>query len=434
MDNNCNCANSNRIITQKDLQIFRGTYDEVMREPTIDMKFYLAWDTQQLFVGNKHGFKTPYAGKYKNEINAILEDFKGKFIEEINDTQDETISKKVDSMKDSIVQDISDKLTAELTTIAESAASNVTAGLSDRITENTRKIADTNNSISPLRTEIASLKNSLVDVDNEFSSVKSNISKNSENITALSDRVDNIHFDSGILYKTGEEIANLAEDIDSFVPVFCTETYSKYVIGRIYYKDGNSIKAMAGGGTSSKTKIDAGIRISSSPADSYISMKDNAPVYTFTVSVAHPEALKSMTINGNAISTGDSITKTINRRSAGNTTITVVGTPNEAIDDIEYTANNALKTITVYQQWLFGNEDNLKEFTPSTTRFTADITSGKPVYLYATKSGLAFKSGGFEIPTTMIETRHVIDGSVSGNYYRYATDKISDTSITMDIA
>lgn len=74
-------GNSN--IMLKDLHIFRGTYKECMAQATEDMKFYLAWDTQQIFVGNKHGVKTPYCGvsSLKNQINLILDDFKQSIYE-----------------------------------------------------------------------------------------------------------------------------------------------------------------------------------------------------------------------------------------------------------------------------------------------------------------------------------------------------------------
>ena len=47
---------------KKELDIFRGTYEEVLAEPTKDMTIYLSWDTQEIFIGNKFGVKTPYNG------------------------------------------------------------------------------------------------------------------------------------------------------------------------------------------------------------------------------------------------------------------------------------------------------------------------------------------------------------------------------------
>jgi hypothetical protein len=47
---------------KKELKIFRGTYEEVLAQTTEDMTIYLSWDTQEIFVGNKYGVKTPYIG------------------------------------------------------------------------------------------------------------------------------------------------------------------------------------------------------------------------------------------------------------------------------------------------------------------------------------------------------------------------------------
>jgi hypothetical protein len=47
---------------KKELKIFRGTYAEVQAQTTEDMTIYLSWDTQEIFVGNKFGVKTPYIG------------------------------------------------------------------------------------------------------------------------------------------------------------------------------------------------------------------------------------------------------------------------------------------------------------------------------------------------------------------------------------
>jgi hypothetical protein len=50
---------------KKELKIFRGSYEEIMAQPTEDMTIYLSWDTQEIFVGNAYGVKTPYIGGTK---------------------------------------------------------------------------------------------------------------------------------------------------------------------------------------------------------------------------------------------------------------------------------------------------------------------------------------------------------------------------------
>lgn len=48
------------VVTKKDLEIFRGTYNEVMAQETVNMKIYLAWDTQEIYIGNTVGQKIQY--------------------------------------------------------------------------------------------------------------------------------------------------------------------------------------------------------------------------------------------------------------------------------------------------------------------------------------------------------------------------------------
>jgi len=60
---------------KKELKIFRGTYEEVLAQTTEDMTIYLSWDTQEIFVGNKFGVKTPYIGGNRlteREIRALF--------------------------------------------------------------------------------------------------------------------------------------------------------------------------------------------------------------------------------------------------------------------------------------------------------------------------------------------------------------------------
>jgi hypothetical protein len=62
---------------KKELKIFRGTYEEVMAQPTEDMTIYLSWDSQEIFVGNKYGVKTPYIGGQKlteRELRQLFKD------------------------------------------------------------------------------------------------------------------------------------------------------------------------------------------------------------------------------------------------------------------------------------------------------------------------------------------------------------------------
>lgn len=79
-------------VTKKDLQIFRGTYAECMAESTVDMKIYLAWDTQQIFVGNASGGKTPYSGRTDKQLDKFFTNIKGDILNEIEEIIDRKLN------------------------------------------------------------------------------------------------------------------------------------------------------------------------------------------------------------------------------------------------------------------------------------------------------------------------------------------------------
>jgi len=68
---------------KKELKIFRGTYAEIQEQTTEDMTIYLSWDTQEIFVGNKYGVKTPYIGGNKLTEREIRELFTSLTNEEL---------------------------------------------------------------------------------------------------------------------------------------------------------------------------------------------------------------------------------------------------------------------------------------------------------------------------------------------------------------
>ena len=105
-------------IVKKDLHIYRGTIAEVKAQPTEDMKIYLAWDTQEVFVGNARGAKVKYGGakSVKAEVQQMLNDYTSQFnetyLEKIT-TQAENLVKnefdpKLEAFVEKYTKDISD--------------------------------------------------------------------------------------------------------------------------------------------------------------------------------------------------------------------------------------------------------------------------------------------------------------------------------------
>ena len=67
-------TNENRL---NDIKIYRGTYDEIKKLPTVNMAIYLAWDRNMLLVGNNTGKKIPYGNipeLIHNEVEMKFED------------------------------------------------------------------------------------------------------------------------------------------------------------------------------------------------------------------------------------------------------------------------------------------------------------------------------------------------------------------------
>ena len=193
-----------------DLKIFRGTYAEVQKQPTVNMTFYLAWDTQQLFVGNKNGVKVPYTGRYEKDIsdrlslfkdevrtsqnklrNEILEAndaFEKKIVAELEDIT-KNINKKVaeaidaqtkDLIESKIIPEVLEKLGAE-----NLATKNDINTLQGFINQNSSAISANASNIEQNSTSISDIRTSL-------ESTNANVAKNSEDLAKLTEKVNSL--------------------------------------------------------------------------------------------------------------------------------------------------------------------------------------------------------------------------------------------------
>lgn len=415
MENNCNCESKIISVSKKDLQIFRGTYEEVMKQPTVNMKIYLAWDTQQLFVGNSRGIKTPYSGAYESVIKKYITDLRSEVYDSIDTKVDEKIDEALADIESSVIDTLTKTFEGEIASLVK-----------DNVSEFDEKISKNENAIGALSLQI--------------NGTNSKITENSEKIQALSDKVDAAVSSPNLAYKTGQEIAKLAENPSTFKPVFCTSSYGNYIIGRIYYADGNTIKAMAGGsgGSSGKvTTVDAGLSLAISPTTTYIPMtSDTAYGYVVTPAASNDTIVSEYSFDGKTYSSlsGVVATGTINRTTPNSRTFKLNATTKESPEGYEYTAKEASITLTVYKPWFFGNDGNLVQYAPNSTTFTADITDGEHVYLYATNNNLSFKYEYFEVPVDgTSEATHSFSGltDVSG-YIKYDFGVIHDTTMTIE--
>lgn len=193
-----------------DLKIFRGTYAEVQKQPTVNMTFYLAWDTQQLFVGNKNGVKVPYTGRYekdisdklslfkdeirasqnklRNEILASNKAFEEKIVAELNDITNninDKVAAAIDAQtKDLIETKIIPEVLKQLNTDTLATKDDINA-LQGSINQNSSAIAANAFNIEKNSASITSLKNSL-------DSTIINVTKNSEDLAKLTEKVNNL--------------------------------------------------------------------------------------------------------------------------------------------------------------------------------------------------------------------------------------------------
>jgi hypothetical protein len=184
---------------KKELKIYRGTYDEIVALETEDMALYFSWDTQEIFVGNKFGVKTPYIGGNRlseREIRGLVTGFTDELVETLrsqilatnikattNESDIETLTLKVETLEGSNNEDIVNAVVAILVG-EEGALSNyyTKAQTDSKITSDITTFTYSKSQIDlklPIVENFAAdyttLKNrvgSLETADNEFNSVK----------------------------------------------------------------------------------------------------------------------------------------------------------------------------------------------------------------------------------------------------------------------
>lgn len=193
-----------------DLKIFRGTYAEVQKQPTVNMTFYLAWDTQQLFVGNKNGVKVPYTGRYEKDISDRLSLFKdevrvsqdklrNEISEDNNAFKDEVIAE-LDDITKSINEKVSEAIDAQTKDLIESKIipevlkqlHAETLATKDDINTLQGFINQNSSAISTNASNIEQNSSSINSIRTSLESTKTNVAKNSEDIAKLTEKVNSL--------------------------------------------------------------------------------------------------------------------------------------------------------------------------------------------------------------------------------------------------
>lgn len=139
------------IITKRDLSIFRGTYKECMAQATEDMRIYLAWDTQEIFIGNKLGTKVKY-GFNPGMITILMNESESRLLDSCRELIDSEISSQLEGIRSDIT-DMNLNVESALGEIHD-----VSEDMSTRMDEIERSYNKVQGYINGFRTELNSQK------------------------------------------------------------------------------------------------------------------------------------------------------------------------------------------------------------------------------------------------------------------------------------
>jgi hypothetical protein len=127
---------------KKELKIYRGTYDEIMSQPTEDMTIYLSWNTQEIFVGNAHGVKTPYIGGSKLTERQVKD-----IIAELGTVQFNTLRAQLTAISSNLAS------TAQISNSVNSRLSSFENNLNEVIADKITELFEGDSSLGELLTE-----------------------------------------------------------------------------------------------------------------------------------------------------------------------------------------------------------------------------------------------------------------------------------------
>lgn len=201
-------------IIKKDLSIFRGTYRECKafedNHAVEDMKFYLAWDTQEIFVGNARGQLVLY-GVSKSLFKYIDENFEEVKIQ---------IQKRLDELTTEFEDYVHNYIGNNVEDITLKALNNTLTNLLDKIEKNTAEKVDemletiqgtVNSNFENIENTQKILNKHLTDSDKRLDLLEEKSEEYSENILDIDNRLKNIE-GSGLENRVENIISKHIED------------------------------------------------------------------------------------------------------------------------------------------------------------------------------------------------------------------------------
>lgn len=191
------------------LKFFRGTYKECMAQATEDKKVYLAWDTQELFIGNKYGTKVKYGGSsnLKQELNIYFADFKNQIFDSVNNYAKNKVdieAKKIDEKFSKLLEDINSEL-ANAKTYVDSKISEIESTIDSKVSESiTDSVKD------QVKTEVdKSLE--------QFNKKLEKVDKNEIAISSINEKINEIEINTNEEFTLiNNKVDNLTSDLQAF--------------------------------------------------------------------------------------------------------------------------------------------------------------------------------------------------------------------------
>lgn len=206
---------------KRDLVIFRGTYEECMNQPTEDMKIYLAWDTQEIYVGNRRGKKVQYgiSKSIINELDARFKEAQKNVEEYASEFMNKTIEEVLDSRFDDLKREILVELERDFEENVENSEavtnlSEMISRLNERVDSNKKEISNkleeqkTNfeNEISSVQNDINNLETRVNEEIKNVDTLKVDVERNTENISSINSTLENIYDKATVDRKDSETL------------------------------------------------------------------------------------------------------------------------------------------------------------------------------------------------------------------------------------
>lgn len=417
-------------VTKQELHVFRGTYAECMQQQTEDLEVYLAWDTQEIFVGNKHGVKVKYGGT--RGLQSELEKYFSKFRSEVYSDVDLYIQSHVAS-------DVEENIKAFDTRYANEF-SNIRKDLSSQISSVTKSIENVNLSLSSTRTSLAELSDNVdkykTQSDADISQLKSYNASNNTKLSELTDRVVSLENRSDLpQYSSATSGKVLSVDNNGNLQwvkmsggVVSKETYTTRLLVRSNFSDSYEVSSSP---VSSEVMFGAENDSPSGAVDGVVRL-----YYDGTL-------LDSFLADNNTKSKTKTYDKriSIDRSTESTHTISVTANTLRASDEIEYKVTSTTKRISIYVPCFVtvngtavapvgesvNSSNRFRSF--SNKEYTFNVVKGDTLKLYTTKEFSEISMSGFAFTGYEESNENYVINGVSCRYYVY-TIKPTDSQIT----